>query len=86
MARRLKAFPEVRGGRRAKYPWDEWTDGSIWELKRGQDFEVPRYAMQTMLHTKARQLGLKVRTRSYESEKGDEILVFQFLSSAATNP
>jgi hypothetical protein len=78
MAKRLKSFPKVVGGRRPKYPWDEWTDGSIWELRGGQDFEVAAYAMQAMLHGKARKLGLTVKTRSYESEQGDEILVFQF--------
>src|SRR5215210_7820044 len=34
MARRLETFPAATG---ARYPWDEWLDGSVWERVRGSD-------------------------------------------------
>lgn len=35
MARKVDAFPPEN----RRYPWDEWLDGSVWELARGEDYE-----------------------------------------------
>jgi hypothetical protein len=55
--------------RHAKYPWDEWQDGRIWEIQGdGQDFTTsPRY-MQTQLHVRARHIGRQVTTRVRDSK------------------
>ena len=49
MARRLEAFPASAS---ARYPWDQWLDGSPWELVRGEDF-----------HSKLSTLGPTPRSR-----------------------
>jgi hypothetical protein len=36
MAEVLDAFPERE--RVGRYPWDDWLNGQIWKLKRGEDF------------------------------------------------
>jgi hypothetical protein len=81
MARRLDAFPvgdQPRGQR--KYPWDEWTDGSTWEIRRGEDYDVATENMRVNLHMKADSLLRKVRTRKFDDDHG-EGLIFQFVES-----
>lgn len=61
--------------RHAKYPWDQWQNGEIWEIERGpeKDFGTsPRY-MQTQLHVRARHIGRLVVTRVR-----DEKITFTF--------
>lgn len=44
VARRLKKFNFPT--RRGTYDWDKWADGSIWELRQGEDFEdTDRFVM-----------------------------------------
>jgi hypothetical protein len=81
MARRLDTFPghpQARGQR--KYPWDEWADGSTWEIRRGEDYDVATENMRVNLHMKADSLLRKVRTRKFNDDRG-EGLIFQFLDS-----
>jgi hypothetical protein len=76
MARKIEVFPGSADGPR-RYPWPEWTDGDVWEIRRGEDYDVATENMRVTLHMKARDLSCKVRTRSV---RGDgEGLVFQFL-------
>jgi hypothetical protein len=77
MARRLQAFPGDKKGLR-RYPWREWTDGSTWEIRQGDDYDVATENMRVNLHLKAEALGRKVRTRKVTGGAG---LVFQFLES-----
>jgi hypothetical protein len=83
MARRLDSFPEPTRRGRDKYPWGDWTDGSVWEIRRGDDYEVATENMRVNLHMKADALGRKVRTRKV-SDAGGERLVFQFQQSEET--
>jgi hypothetical protein len=77
MARRLDSFPgEGRRGHR-RYPWDEWTDGGTWEIRRGEDYDVPTENMRVSLHVKATSLVRKVRTQKVDDGQG-EGLIFQF--------
>lgn len=46
MGKKLESVPEDQivsrtggAGRKPKYPWDEWLDGSYWQLESGIDFE-----------------------------------------------
>lgn len=66
-----------RSGQR-RYPWSEWTDGSVWEIRRGVDYDVATENMRVNLHMKADGLAIKVRTRKVNDESG-EGLVFQFV-------
>ena len=78
MGRRLDTFPgEAPRGQR-KYPWDEWTDGSTWEIRRGEDYDVATENMRVNLHMKADSLRCKVRTHKFEDDDQSEGLIFRF--------
>jgi len=78
MAKRLKAFPEKAAAGARRYPWPEWTDGGVWEIRHGEDYDVATENMRVNLHMKADSLGRKVRTTKIDQGSG---LVFQFLDS-----
>jgi hypothetical protein len=80
MAKRLEKFPDERRRGQPKYPWDEWADGGVWEIRRGVDFDVATETMRVNLHMKADSLSQKVRTHKIVDDEG-EALVFQFLES-----
>jgi hypothetical protein len=82
MGRRLDSFPGDASSGRRKYPWDEWTDGSTWEIRRGDDYDVATENMRVNLHMKADSLGCKVRTRKFEDDDQGEGLIFQFIDLA----
>lgn len=77
MAKRLDAFAADDVGEPRRYPWDEWTDGGAWEIRRGDDYDVESENMRVNLHVKADALGIKVRTRKIRDGER-EGLVFQF--------
>jgi hypothetical protein len=78
MAKRLDSFPAHEHHAPRRYPWAEWTDGGVWEIRRGEDYDAPTENMRVNLHMKADALTIKVRTRKVRDENG-EGLVFQFL-------
>jgi hypothetical protein len=80
MAIRLDQFPDEAPQAKRKYPWDEWSDGSVWEIKRGEDYDVATENMRVNLHMKADALARKVKTRKFSDERG-EGLIFQFIQS-----
>jgi hypothetical protein len=58
-------LPGVSGqpGRPPTYPWDEWLDGRVWKLTRGEDFHSkPRY-FGNMAQVSGARRGVKVETR-----------------------
>lgn len=63
-----------------RYPWTEWADGSAWEIRQGEDYDVATENMRVNLHLKADALGRKVRTKKITDEDG-EGLAFQFIPS-----
>jgi hypothetical protein len=75
MARRLEQFPRVQGN--AKYPWDEWLDGSPWQLTPGEDIEAKRPTVLTSARAQAKRRGGNVRTRTLVNG-GRETVVIQF--------
>ena len=75
MAERVAKFPEgVSESRKRKYPWEEWTDGSIWVITRGVDFKVGIDVMRMTLYNRARLAGTKVEVRRVS----ESILAFQY--------
>jgi hypothetical protein len=79
MGRRLDAFPGEPSRGLRRYPWDEWTDGSTWEIRRGEDYDVATENMRVNLHMKADSLSAKVRTHKFDDGHG-EGLIFQFFA------
>ena len=55
MARRLENFPAATG---ARYPWDEWLDGSVWQLIRGEDFTAKASTFRTNAQLQAKKRGV----------------------------
>jgi hypothetical protein len=85
MAKKLKHFPDSKAPATARrYPWSEWADGSAWEIRRGEDYDVATENMRVNLHLKADALGRKVRTRKI-TDTGGEGLVFEFIASEEEN-
>jgi hypothetical protein len=79
MAIRRDSFPTARSrGPQQKYPWQTWADGSVWEIRQGEDYDVPTENMRVNLHMKGDALLQKVRTQKINDQAG-EGLVFQFL-------
>jgi hypothetical protein len=77
MARRVNEFTRTEPPPR-RYPWSEWCDGSTWEIRRGEDYDVSTENMRVSLHMRARQLSCKVQTRKITDALG-EGLIFQFV-------
>ena len=61
MARKLDVFPSLSS--EPRYPWDEWLDGSVWELEKGRDFNSKVPTFRANAQTQARKRGRSVRTR-----------------------
>jgi hypothetical protein len=78
-AKRLDSFPEDEAREPRRYPWHDWTDGGVWEIRRGEDYDVETENMRANLHIRAESNTppLKVRTKKVSDEEG-EGLVFQF--------
>jgi hypothetical protein len=77
VARRIDSFDDTTRGRR--YPWLEWTeDGSIWEITKGEDYDVPTENMRVNLHERAKFQHQTVRTQIVRGPSG-EGLRFQFV-------
>jgi hypothetical protein len=80
MGRRLQDFEFMTGQPRraaAPYPLEQWMDGSIWEIVRGEDFEGSPRHMQARLHHYASHRGYRVQTRCVY-EPGRESVVFRY--------
>lgn len=83
MATKLDEFPAGgRGG--SRFPFDEWADGSVWQLTRGEhegaDFQQSTASMRAALYAAAKRRGMKVHTRSVR-DGTNETLVVQFLAN-----
>src|SRR5690348_5714312 len=83
MAKKLRAFPGEGSPSERRYPWHEWADGSVWEIRHGEDYDVSTENMRVNLHMKADSRMRKVRTKKVRDAAG-EGLIFQFLESDDT--
>lgn len=72
MAEKLDNYQFSRHPHASKYPWDEWLDGSVWKLTKGEDFDVEPDSMTVTIYTTAKKRGHKVRT-----SKGPDFVVLQ---------
>jgi hypothetical protein len=80
MAEKLASFPKPeRHGPSEMYPWDEWLDGSIWKLVRGDDFTTKTKSFQYQVYAKAARRDVNVRV----SVRDGNTLVIQAYRMAA---
>lgn len=74
MARKLQTFPA-----KSTHPWDEYLDGSVWELTEGEDFTSKLATFRMNAKAQAERRGGKVRTSVQRGQDGDpDKLVIQF--------
>jgi hypothetical protein len=74
MAKKLAKFDfPNHGAGRSKYPLDEWFNGSIWKLTRGEDYTITTAHMRSVLYTAARNRGL--RLMSSIQDDGNSIVI-----------
>jgi hypothetical protein len=85
MARRVDRFQKDIAEIPRRYPWAEWSDGAIWEIRQGEDYDVPTENMRINLHERARQRVMKVRTEKFSDEHG-EGLRFRFTRPELDSP
>ncbi len=74
MAKVLEVF-DFAGRRRSTYPWNEWTDGRIWQATKDVDFKLTPAKMRNILYAKAAALQQRVLTYIQ-----DDVITFQFVS------
>lgn len=76
MAEKLESFPCKKND--SLYPWQTWTDGSIWKITRGTDFECNSAAMRSRFYIHAKRNAMVVKVHAVD----DDTLVFQFRKKA----
>jgi hypothetical protein len=76
MPRVLDRFPDSP---MAKYPWDEWLDGRVWELTPGEDFAAKPSTFRANAQLQAKKRGGSVRVRTLRGLHGKDRLVLQFV-------
>lgn len=85
MARRVDTFPELPS--QSRYPWQEWMDGSVWELIPGEDFKGNVRTFRSIALGQAKKRGGKVRTRHIKAAEGQpERLYVQFERDSEQQP
>jgi len=70
MPKTLDAFPRTA-------PWDQLTDGQVWQLTYGEDYTAKTNTVLANARTQAKRRGGTVRTRIL-NDAGRESLVLQF--------
>lgn len=71
MANKVDTFPAARG--LAAYPWEDWEDGSIWQIRHGEDFDIPVEGMSSSLYQRAKRVCKRVKVAVR-----DDTITFQF--------
>jgi hypothetical protein len=85
MAQRVDGFKKAGGDAPRRYPWPTWMDESVWEIRMGEDYDVPTENMRVNLHERAKRDGCIVRTEKVVAGKG-EGLRFQFERPVLESP
>jgi len=70
MAHKVENLGTIRSGG-SKYPWDEWLDGGVWAIKRGEDFDVSVATFRSTAYTTANRRHLNLTSRV----DGDTVLL-----------
>jgi hypothetical protein len=76
VARKVKEFPDAPV--QSNYPWDEWFDGSVWELMPGEDFKGRPVTFRSSAIAQATRRNGTVRIRKITRSDGVERLYLQF--------
>lgn len=72
MSQKLESF---KFNSSSSYPWSEWFDGSIYQIKQHEDFECELTSMRSMIHSRAAQREGSVQT---SVDKKNKTITFKF--------
>ena len=72
MARQLDSFPALPA---RQYPWEEWLDGRVWQLTKGEDYNSRATTVIANARLQAKRRGGSLRTRLLKHEDGEQIVV-----------
>ena len=79
MAKKLKTLPvSLSRCKGPLYPWNEWLDGSPWELVKGKDFHCSLSGFMASAYHAAQRRGMYVKTRT---NKTDVVCIQAFTDS-----
>jgi hypothetical protein len=62
----INEWPTVSRTRKSRYPWDEWTNGSIWQAKVGEDFDTSVKTFSQGLYAYGKRHGMKTEVRTVD--------------------
>lgn len=79
MAQVLQEWPSISRTRQSKYPWSEWTDGEIWQVRKGEDFTSDVKTFVQGLYAYAKRHDMKVEVRT---DADNDIAAFRFIAGA----
>jgi hypothetical protein len=69
---------QARRGQASRYDWPSWTDGGIWTLRQGEDFDVDVEKFRRTVHAHAKSHGLRSVTRLMDGdEKAIDVQFFR---------
>jgi hypothetical protein len=71
VARKIEQFPDAPS--QDIYPWDEWFDGSVWELVPGEDFKGRPTTFRSSAMAQAARREGNVRIRKISKEGQDRV-------------
>ena len=77
----LDEFPDPK--RRGKYPWDEWLDGKVRLLRKGDQYTTSTDTMRAVASNAAKKAGKRLRTKVTKDDDGCEALIIQALDPEA---
>ena len=72
MARLLKSHKFKMRRARRKYPWHKWTNGRIWCIYQGEDYDTER-CVSASLYNRAKMEGKNVQVNRHDGH-----IIFQF--------
>jgi hypothetical protein len=63
MATKLEEFDfeATKRGAKSKYPWDDWSDGSIWQIESFEDYDCETASMVASIRAQASKRGLRAQ-------------------------
>lgn len=82
MAEIITEFPTITRTRKSLYPWAEWMDGQIRQVREKEDFDSSLKTFVQGLYAHAKRHDIKVEVRTAVEEG---IVCFRFLVDAAVS-
>lgn len=62
MAKIVDEFPSGNT-RTPQYPYEDWFDGQIWALEKGEDFKTSVEGLRSSVHNAAKRMNIRVQTK-----------------------